>query len=190
MRYGKFTVFDVETPKSANDRMSAIGIAVVENGVITEEFSTLINPETWFNGFNIELTGITPEMASIAPSFPELWPVIERAMDGAVLVAHNAPFDMGVLSKCLRAYGIHWKRTAEYACTCRMGRVCCPEFENHKLNTMCGELGIELDHHQAGSDTHACAELLLYYISRGLDVGRFIRRYDLMAGRTLTGRTR
>ena len=57
----RFIVFDTETPNHRNDRMSAIGITVVEHGQITEEFYSLVNPETEFDWFNIRLTGITPE---------------------------------------------------------------------------------------------------------------------------------
>ena len=64
----KYIVFDVETPNSANDRMSAIGLAVVEGNRIVEEFSTLINPEVYFNRFNIQLTGISPEDVVDAPT--------------------------------------------------------------------------------------------------------------------------
>ena len=70
----RFVVFDVETPNSANDRMSAIGVTVVEGGAIVEEFASLVNPETHFDPFNIRLTGITPEAAAQAPAFPALWP--------------------------------------------------------------------------------------------------------------------
>lgn len=175
----RYIAFDVETPNSRNDRMSAIGLAVVENGVITDEFFTLIDPETHFDRFNIMLTGITPAMAAEAPTFSELWPVLESYFRDGVLVAHNAAFDMSVLAKCLLAYGIPWRRTAAYACTVQMGRTSFPWFENHKLNTMCDELGITLDHHRADSDSRACAELLMRYMGRGLDVRRFVRLYDL-----------
>ena len=55
----RYIVFDTETPNSRNNRMSAIGISVVEDGVITREFATLVNPEAHFDPFNIQLTGIT-----------------------------------------------------------------------------------------------------------------------------------
>ena len=113
----RYIVFDVETPNSANDRMSAIGVTVVENGMIVDELSTLVNPETWFHAFNIRLTGITPSMAADAPTFGELWPVLEPLFSSGLLVAHNAPFDMSVLAKCLRAYCIDWRDTVWYACT-------------------------------------------------------------------------
>ena len=62
----RYIAFDVETPNYANDRMSAIGITVVENDTIVDEFATLVNPESHFDYFNIQLTGITPEMAAEA----------------------------------------------------------------------------------------------------------------------------
>lgn len=183
----RYIAFDVETPNYANDRMSAIGIAVVEGGRVVDEFSTLVNPESRFDYFNVQLTGITPEMAAKAPTFAELWPTIGPVLGSGVLLAHNAPFDMSVLAKCLRAYGIRWRESAVYACTCQMGRRCYPQLENHKLNTLCEFLDIRLDHHQAGSDSRACAELLLHYIAQGLDVSRFYRSYDLRGIRTAGG---
>ena len=114
---GRYIVFDVETPNARNDRMSAIGVAVVENGMIVDELSTVVNPETYFHPFNIALTGITPAMAEEGPDFSQLWADLEPVFSSGLLVAHNAPFDMGVLAKCLRAYCVDWKSTVPYACT-------------------------------------------------------------------------
>ena len=174
----RYVVFDVETPNSSNNRMSAIGIAVVEDGKLVKELSTLVNPETYFHPFNVQLTGITPAMAEEAPTFSELWPVLEPIFDSGLLVAHNAPFDMGVLAKCLRAYCVDWRDTAPYACTVRMGRRCYPKLTNHRLSTLCKYLSIPLEYHQAGSDSRACAQLLVNYIDRGLDVREFQREFD------------
>jgi len=184
----RYIVFDVETPNSRNDRMSAIGVTVVEGGEIVRELGTVVDPETWFAPFNIALTGITPGMAAEAPTFAELWPVLEPIFSDGLLVAHNASFDMGVLAKCLNAYGIRWKATADYACTVQMGRRCYPALENHKLNTLCGYLNIELEHHRAESDSRACARLLLDYLAHGMDVRCFRRTYDLRCCRTLQSR--
>ena len=93
----RYIAFDVETPNRFNSRMSAIGIAVVEDGRITEEFFSLVDPEQPFDWFNTQLTGIDSEAVQGAPTFWELWPRIEPLMSSGVLVAHNAPFDMGVL---------------------------------------------------------------------------------------------
>ena len=180
----RYTVFDVETPNYANDRMSAIGIVVMEDERIVARFASLIDPEARFDPFNIALTGITPEMVADAPTFGQLWPEIRPLMDHAILVAHNAQFDMAVLSKCLRAYGIPWKATAPYLCTCKMSRSCLPQLENHKLNTLCDYYGLELDHHRADSDALACAQILQRLNDPNVRQ-QFLRQYDLTAGKTL-----
>ncbi len=185
MEGGRFVVFDVETPNFKNDRMSSIGVVVVEKGRVTERFCSLINPEESFSPFNIRLTGITPELVADKPTFPRLWDKLRDIMEGAVLVAHNAPFDMGVLGKCLEYYKIPWHRSVSYACTVRMGRKAFPQLENHRLNTISDYLGIELDHHDAMSDAAACAQILLHCMENGLNVKAFIKNYDLIMRKTL-----
>ena len=175
----RFIVFDVETPNRLNNRMSAIGIAVIENGEIKEEFFSLVDPDAHFDPFNTWLTGIDADAVEGAPRFPELWERIEPLMSGGILVAHNAVFDMGVLKKCLHDYNIFWQRSARYLCTVQMGRRVLPGM-SHKLDVLCGHYGISLDHHQAASDSHACAELLLRYMEEGADPSRFIRTCRLV----------
>lgn len=182
----RYIVFDVETPNASNDRMSAIGLAVVENGMIVEEYSTLVDPETYFHTFNIRLTGITPELAAQGPTFDALWEErLRPLMDSGVLVAHNAPFDLSVLAKCLRAYCIDWRDRADYLCTVQLSRRCYPQLPNHRLDTLCAYLDIPLDHHRAGSDSRACAEILIDCLDRGADVGRTMRAFDLHQMRTV-----
>ncbi len=181
----RYIAFDVETPNYANDRISAIGISVIEDGQVTNDYYTLVNPEAHFDPFNIQLTGITPKMVADKPTFPELWAQIKPIFDSGLLIAHNAPFDMGVLAQCLSAYQIEWQPFTYYACTCVMGRSCYPGLPNHKLNTLCDYLRLDLDHHNAGSDSLACAELLLDYMRHGLKPESFLRRYDIAQRRTL-----
>lgn len=170
----RFIVFDTETPNWQNNRMSAIGISVVEQGQIVEEFYSLVNPETEFDAFNIRLTGISPEMVQDQPTFPQLWEKIRPLFDSGMPVAHNAPFDMGVLAKCLDAYSIHWRPWARYVCTVKFARCALPGMPNYKLNTLCDCLSIPLDHHNAGSDAHAAAELFIKCTQHG-DVSQHIR---------------
>ncbi len=169
IRSNRFVCFDVETPNARNDRMSAIGITVIDDGVITGEFFSYVNPEEPFDTFNTELTGIGPETVASAPTFRELWPKIKVLMSSGILVAHNAPFDMGVLKKCLNGYGIAWKERASYICTVRIGRKILPDI-GHRLNEMCEYYRIGLDHHKADSDSRACAEILIRYIRSGVKV--------------------
>lgn len=174
----RYVVFDVETPNRFNDRMSAIGITVIEDGAVTDSFFSLVDPETHFDYFNTRLTGISAQTVIGAPDFPKLWEQIEPVMSSGILVAHNAVFDMSVLKKCLLNYGIVWKSTAKYLCTVQAGRRILPDIE-HKLDAMCEYYGISLDHHKADSDSRACAEILLRYMESGADVNSFIRTYRL-----------
>ena len=174
----RYTVFDVETPNMRCDRMSAIGIAVVEDGEIRKEFYSLIDPETWFDAFNVRLTGISEYTVRDAPSFRELWPEMEPLLSEGILVAHNAVFDLSVLKKCLLAYGIDWKDSVDYLCTVRMGRKLLPGI-SHSLDTLCCYYGIGLTHHHAMSDCRGCAGILLRYMEDGADVKPFIRKYRL-----------
>lgn len=174
----RYVVFDVETPNHTNSRMSAIGISVVEDGRITREFYSLVDPEQPFDWFNTKLTGISEETVFDAPSFPELWGTIEPILSSGILVAHNAGFDLGVLRKCLSSYEIEWKPTVKGICTVVMGRSLLPGI-SHKLNDLCGYFGIGLQHHQADSDSHACAEILLRYMERGAVPEKYVRTYRM-----------
>ena len=173
---GRYIAFDVETPNHNNDRISAIGISIIENGKVIDEFYSLVNPETYFDAFNIELTGISEELVADKPTFSELWETIEPIMSSGTLVAHNAVFDLSVLKSCLKSYGITWRKRAPYACTVQMGRKVHPGMR-HNLNIMCDYYHIDLDHHNAGSDSHACGELLLNMIEEGADINQFIKTY-------------
>lgn len=173
-----FTVFDVETPNRESNRMSAIGITVINENKIVDEYYSLVDPETHFDYFNVQLTGISEKTVKGSPTFPEIWTKIEPYMSAGVLVAHNAVFDMGVLKHCLTDYSIKWKESARYLCTVQMGRKLLPGM-SHKLNVMCEYYGIDLNHHHAASDSRACAEILLRYIQSGADVGSYIKNYKL-----------
>ena len=105
----RFIVFDVETPNCQNNRMSAIGITIIENGEIVDDYYSLVNPETHFDYFNIQLTGISEDTVNNAPAFPQVWQEIEPYMSSGMIVAHNAVFDLSVPKKCLRDYDIQWK---------------------------------------------------------------------------------
>ncbi len=175
----RFVAFDVETPNRYNSRMSAIGISVIEGGRIVDDFYSLVNPEQPFDWFNTQLTGISAESVADAPTFPQLWERIEALMSSGILVAHNASFDMGVLRRCLRDYGIAWKPSVRGLCTVIMGRSLLPGI-SHRLNDMCDYYGIGLNHHRADSDSHACAEILLRYMEGGASPESYIRTYRML----------
>ena len=181
----RYIAFDVETPNHENSRMSALGITVIDDGIISKQLYYTINPGTYFDMFNIMLTGISPEKVADSPYFVQVWGEIGELFSTGTLVAHNAPFDMSVLAKCLRDYRLPHPRVLDYVCTCRMARKCYPELPNHKLDTLCFYKGIDLSHHNALSDSNACALLLSDYISKGFDPEDFTKSYDVLECKTL-----
>ena len=174
----RYIAFDVETPNRYNNRMSAIGICVIEDRKITDTFFSLVDPEQPFDWFNTQLTGIDRDAVADAPTFPELWRDIEPVMSSGMLIAHNAGFDIGVLRKCLHGYGLEWLPSVKGLCTVMIGRRILPGV-SHKLNDLCDYYGICLNHHRADSDSHACAEIFLRYLENGIDPERYARIYNM-----------
>lgn len=172
-----YVVFDVETPNHLNDKMSSIGIVVIEDGKIVDSYSSLINPECIFDEFNINLTHISPMDVANKPTFKDLWPTLKKYFDKGVLVAHNARFDLTVLARCLKAYGIEYKSSVEYVCTLDVAYKVFTNIKNRKLNTICEYLNIELNHHDALSDASACANILLYYQNEKVKLHRFKKKF-------------
>lgn len=160
----KFTVFDVETPNRFNDRICSIGITIIENGTITESKSYLINPECGFDNTNIKIHGIDQNAVLDSPTFDVVWKDIGESFRDNILVAHNATFDISVLNKTLDAYGIH-ENPFNYICTLQISRDAFPNLPHHGLADMCKYYDIELKHHNAESDSYACANLVCKMIA-------------------------
>lgn len=144
-----------------------MGLAVVRKGEVAETYASLIKPEPfWFVPEFIDIHNIRPEDVKDSPDFGALWPELAKRIKGQKLLAHNASFDRSVLKSCLNFYGIKFPQP-EFICTVRLAREAHPEFPNHKLNTVCREMKIELQHHEAESDALACARVALNIAAGG-----------------------
>jgi len=156
----KFVAIDFETANQKWDSVCAVGMVMVDNGQIVEEYYSLVNPEDRFSSFNIEVHGITARDVTGMPTFPaiseQLWPRIA----GNLIVAHNAAFDINVLKKAAHKYRLSVPGFS-YACTCRIAKLIWTGLENHRLSTVAKYLSLELQHHNALSDAKACANILL-----------------------------
>ncbi|MBQ1371446.1 MAG: exonuclease, partial [Oscillospiraceae bacterium] len=125
-----------------------------------------------------------PEVLVAARAMNKGAQLLKPLLDRGVLCAHNATFDLGVLGKCLRDYGIVWKPTGEYVCTYQIGSRLLNDVPNHKLNTLAERLGLPLQHHNALSDTKACAGLLQYYRQQ-VNLTQFHKQYDFIKLKTI-----
>ncbi len=99
----EFIAIDFETANRKRESACAVGIAVVSNGVVVGQTSTLINPDSEFSPYNVAITGIRPEDVVGAPYFPEVWDVLSPVLAGRTIVAHVATFDLGVLRQAVAA---------------------------------------------------------------------------------------
>lgn len=158
-----FIAMDFETATYEAHSACSLALVMVKNSKIVGEYYSLIKPETEFYWKNIQIHGIHPEDVVDAPKFPEVWQEIQKYyQENRLIVAHNAGFDTKVLAGCLDYYHLP-QPTYQSLCTVRTSRRLFPEMPNHRLNTVCEELGILLEHHHdALEDSRACAEILLY----------------------------
>src|SRR5713101_9675830 len=155
----KFVAIDFETADYQPDSACAVGLVAVEEGVIVGKKSFLIRPPRP-NFYFSYLHGITWDDVKEEPSFGELWPRFEKAIRGAeFLVAHNASFDRGVLQACCRTYGLTPPRIP-FQCTMRLARQLWSIYPTN-LPAVCRHFNIPLNHHDASSDTEACAKIMI-----------------------------
>ena len=155
---------DFETAWYRPHSAIALGITRIKDDKIYDSHSWLFRPpgnNIYIRPEFIDIHGIRPEHLRGKPNFEGIWPEIAPYFEDAqMLLAHYAPFDRNVLYSTAEHYGITLP-AFDWVCTVNVSRVKWPDLENHKLNTVCKHLDIELNHHDAGSDAHACANIYL-----------------------------
>lgn len=158
----EFTAIDFETANARPHSACQLGVVVVRRGVIVERESWLIRPRPLdFSPHNIRVHGITPADVREADDFAGLWGSIESLLGRAVLVAHNARFDLGVLRACLQFYALPTP-DLQFTCTRAIARGAWPGQPGYGLRRVADRLGIEFRHHDALEDAEACARVLLH----------------------------
>lgn len=158
----RWIAIDFETATREKASACALGIAVIDNGALVEVRDWLIQPPgNIFEPRNTAIHGIHEDLVAQESEFDAVWPEIESYLRDAVLLAHNAPFDMAVLRASLERYELAPPPVPAYFCTVALARKVWPRLPNHKLDSVCGYCGIELLHHDAASDAEACARIAL-----------------------------
>ena len=159
-----FIAIDFETATSQRTSVCSLGICEVVNNKVVKRESMLIRPEPFeFNPYNIKIHGITPDMVRDMPTFAELWSYIKPKLEGKLVIAHNASFDINVLCRTLDSFGIEYP-TFNYLCTVKLSQKAYPELESHKLNALAEAFGICFSHHDACDDAYVCALVLLHIL--------------------------
>ncbi len=157
---GDYIAIDFETANEQRASACAVGIAVGEGGQVVYSRAWLIRPpEMRFVPFNIGIHGISAKDVGDAPEFIDLWPILRKYLDGRLVVAHNAGFDMSVLRSTLDVYGLE-SPSFKYTCTVSIAKSVWPDLANHRLNTVSRHLGLELNHHDPRDDAEAAAAIV------------------------------
>lgn len=157
-----FVALDFETANHERHSACSVAMTVVRNSQIVDNYYTLIKPETPFFWRNIQIHGIHEEDVQHAPKFPEVWDNMKPFfIENRLVVAHNLPFDRGVLNACLDYYDLE-RPHFQTLCTVQSSKRLLTQLPNHKLDTVSEYFGIDLkNHHHALDDSNACANILL-----------------------------
>lgn len=151
-----FTAIDFETANAKYNSICQVGLVRVEQGQIVRELDILVQPPgNKYHWGNSRVHGIRSKDTLEAPTFDEVWHLMEPFVYGEKIVAHNAQFDTKCLRSTLDYYGIDIPPFIS-ECTVKIYK--------RNLKALCDEFNIELKHHNALSDAKACAQLYLKFL--------------------------
>ncbi len=159
---GTYVVLDVETTglNKFHDMITEIGAVRIENGKEVAEFSQLVNPKRPIPEKVVELTGVTDAMVRDMPTIDQVIKSFAGFCEGAVLVAHNAPFDMAFFKRAFLGAGLSFEYPKMD--TLIFARNQLKDLRSYKLGNLCKHFGIPLTKaHRAVHDARATGQLLL-----------------------------
>jgi DNA polymerase-3 subunit epsilon len=156
---------DFETANSARASACAVGLAVIEDGVLVDTTYHLIRPRPLEFGFyETRVHGLTVADVIDAPEFPAVFMAIRPYLGSHLVLAHNQSFDVAVLKACAELYRLDLP-AFDVACTVEMSRVMWPGRGGHKLSDVAGYLGLDFRHHHAHDDAVMAARIALHAAS-------------------------
>ena len=154
----KAIAIDFETANEERGSACSIGLAFIENGRIVRAEERLIRPKSMrFSPMNISIHGIRPQDVEDAPEFPDVLEEFADDFAGALLLAHNAAFDMSVLRGACDAYRMTYPELS-YLCTVKMSQKVWPHLTSHKLDVLAAHMQLRFVHHNAREDAVVCAQ--------------------------------
>jgi len=173
----KFTAIDVETANPNMASICQIGIVKVQNGLISEEWKTYIDPEDYFDGINVSIHGIEETLVKGAPTFSQICDTLRSHLEAQVLVSHTH-FDRVALHQASSRSGFDitpsaWLDSARVA---RRAWKSCAH-RGYGLHDVCSMLGFSFKHHDALEDARAAAHIVLAACTEcSLDIDAWLRR--------------
>ncbi len=184
----EFIAIDVETANADMASICQIGLAKYRDGVLVEEWSSLINPEDYFDGINISIHGITEEDVIDAPTLDEVESKLSEFMLGSICVSHTH-FDRVSVRKAFEKYSLNplevtWLDSARVAR--RTWEECA--WNGYGLANVCKIIGYEFKHHDALEDAKAAGQVILSAMDKtGLDIDGWLYRVGKPIGSDSNG---
>lgn len=157
----RFAAIDFETANWQRTSVCAVGVVVINQGKLEEQFYSLIQPApNFYSRRNTEIHGLSRSDTEDAPVFPTVWREILPLVKGIPLVAHNSVFDEGCLRAVHALYEMDYPDYRFY-CTCRLAQKYFKGLENYQLHTVSAFCGFDLlHHHNALADAEAAAVIM------------------------------
>jgi DNA polymerase III subunit epsilon len=156
-----FLAIDVETANADYSSICQIGIAKFKDGEVIERWSTLVNPESYFDSFNVSIHGITPSMVENSPTFDALYDELSSKLNDRIVV-HHMPFDRTAINRVCEEYELdpidtNWLDSAKIV------RRTWEEFayKGYGLKNVADHLNIEFKHHDALQDAIAAGLIVV-----------------------------
>ncbi len=164
----RYAVVDIETTGGdpRRDKITEIGIVILEHNEIVKKYSTLVNPERSIPEFITRLTGITNAMVEDAPKFYEVAKEVVEMTNEAIFVAHNVRFDYQFLQHEFKQLGYTFSKRK--LCTVRLSRQTFPGLDGYGLGKLIKYFDIKVDsRHRALDDAYAAAIVLSKALAQG-----------------------
>lgn len=172
-----FIAIDVETANADMASICQIGIVKYADGQLIEEWSSLIDPEDYFDYINIDIHGITETTVKGSPTFPQVIGTIDRFLKNTICVSHTH-FDRVSVGRALAKYNLQEIETV-WLDSARVARRTWGDcaWSGYGLANICEKIGYTFKHHDALEDAKACGRVLLTAIEQsGLDINSWLRR--------------
>jgi DNA polymerase III subunit epsilon len=161
-----FTAIDFETANEQRHSICAIGVVNVINGAITGSWKQYVRPpELRIAEINQAIHRINLSELIAAPTFQEVWEEFRPMIEGRILVAHNAEFDVNALEQTLDFFALEHPEHRSL-CSLKLAQRAFPELDDYRLVDVCRTLGLEFRHHNCDEDARVCAEIAIRAIPR------------------------
>lgn len=175
-----FNAIDVETANADRASICQIGIVHVRGGRIVDRWKTLVNPEDWFDPWNVSIHGIDERDVRKSPTLPEVRDELRRRLRGSVLVSHTS-FDRVAFERAMMRYHLE-RLQVTWLDSARIARRAWPDRYGQRgygLKNVANDLDVSFAHHDALEDARAAAEIVLHAcVAADTDIEGWLKRVN------------